>query len=131
MKLVRMLRMFPFVLFSGWYLRKYFANLLQFTSWQEMSEFTFPIYQIPEEAHCYATLLPNKKWAIWDDNQEPPPYSFQIFSNWKEAIGYCRAMFKKQDIDKGYWNPCGYNENDDEFTIPPNPDKKNTCKYSL
>jgi hypothetical protein len=40
-------------------------------------------------------------------------------------------MFKKQDIDKGYWNPCGYDENDDEFTIPPNPDKKNICKYLL
>jgi hypothetical protein len=99
-----------------------FANNLGYHNWEEMNKYTFFIHDVPEEWGCFATFMPNKKWAVWEDYGYPP-YLYIEFSDWKEAIYVIRTDFEKKGWDEDCWDPEGYDEGDNEYVTPPDRNK--------
>lgn len=84
---------------------------------------TFYVFRIPEDAQWNATELPNKSWAVWNDIGQPP-YSFQVFPSWEEAIAFLRDIFEKEKYDEEYWDPECFEPGENVFIKPPNKNNK-------
>ncbi|WP_235549018.1 hypothetical protein [Paenibacillus sp. Soil522] len=73
----------------------------------ELQDNTFHIFWIPPDAEWLAAQLPDKNWAVWNDEGQPP-FSFTVFSKWDEAIRYLRDVFDKNSYPEENWVPEGY-----------------------
>jgi hypothetical protein len=100
-----------------------FATEMGFQDWESAYENSYFIFRIPEDAQWSATELPNKSWAVWNDIGQPP-YSFQVFPSWEEAIAFLRDIFEKEKYDEEYWEPEGFEPGENVFIKPPNKDNK-------
>jgi hypothetical protein len=100
-----------------------FAKELGYRTWSEASDNTFFMFHIPEDGGWYVTELPNRTWAVWN-NEGDPPYSFVTFLTWSETIRYLRKLFNEYGYPETYWAPEGYGIDDDMFLNPPQKDKK-------
>lgn len=95
---------------NKWIFEKYdqFSNELGYTNWKITSENTFGIFQMDGDAFYHATQLSNSEWAVWNDNGGDPPYDFQVFSTWAEAISYLRTLFEESQLPESHWCPEGF-----------------------
>ncbi|WLR55576.1 hypothetical protein LC048_00715 [Mesobacillus subterraneus] len=111
--------------FRRLFLRKYdeFATILGFQDLNSAYDNTFFIFRIPEDAQWNATELPNKSCAVWNDIGQPP-YSFQLFPSWEEAIVVLRNTFEQENYDEDYWEPEGFEPGENVFTKPPDKNKR-------
>jgi hypothetical protein len=111
--------------FRGLIFKKYdeFASEIGFPDWKAAYDNTFFIFRIPEDAQWNATELPNKSWAVWNDEGQPP-YSFQVFTTWEEAIIFLRNLFEQENYEENYWEPEGYEPGENVFIKPPDKNKK-------
>ncbi|MBD7945797.1 MULTISPECIES: hypothetical protein [Psychrobacillus] len=100
-----------------------FANALGYTNWKVAEENTFYIYRLEEDAGWYATELPSNKWAVWNDEGQPP-YSMSEFATWSEAIGQLRKSFVGKGLPEEYWQPEGFKDNENVFMKEPDREKK-------
>ena len=64
---------------------------------------SFHIFIIPPDAEWFATQLPNKNWAVWNDEGQPP-FEYKEFVKWAEAIRYLRDIFEKNGYPEENWN---------------------------
>ncbi|WP_163101616.1 hypothetical protein [Peribacillus alkalitolerans] len=96
---------------------------MDFSDWKSASANTYFVFRIPDDAQWSATELPIKKWAVWNDIGQPP-YSFQVFSSWQEAIAFLRNIFEKEDYEEKNWDPEGFEPGEDIFVKPPDKDKR-------
>ncbi|WP_121614198.1 hypothetical protein [Mesobacillus foraminis] len=99
-----------------------FAVELGYPNWKLAEENTFFISRIPEDAQWNATQLPNKSWAIWNDEGQPP-FSFQVYPTWEEAIKHLRCLFEKSGYPEENWDPEGFEPGDDVFISQPDKEK--------
>ncbi|QOK29848.1 hypothetical protein IIE26_25405 [Cytobacillus oceanisediminis] len=99
------------------------ASEMGFPDWKSACEYTYFVFHIPEDAQWSVTELPNRTWAVWNDIGEPP-YSFHLFSTWREAITFLRSIFEKEKYLEDYWDPEGYDPGEDVFLKPPDKHKK-------
>ncbi|MEK4029362.1 hypothetical protein MKZ02_12615 [Pseudobacillus sp. FSL P4-0506] len=118
---MRRISKFIKTLFFGKY--EGFANQLGFTSWNEVLENTFSIFQLPPDCFYFATQLLDGTWIVWND-EGYPPYAFLKFNTWNEAIKYLRMIFNENGYPEEYWNPEGFEEYEDVFNNLPDKDKK-------
>jgi hypothetical protein len=86
-------------------------------------ENTYHIFTIPPDAEWFATELPNKNWAVWNDEGEPP-FPFTEFSKWEDAIRYLRNIFEKNGYPEENWDPEGFDLNDNIFSTLPEKSKR-------
>jgi len=100
-----------------------FAKELGYPSWKEAEEHTFFIFHIPIDAGWYATELPDKNWAIWNDEGEPP-YSFKVIETWEETIRYLKDLFDGSELPEHHWFPEGFDREEDVYKTPPDKEKK-------
>ena len=100
-----------------------FAKQLNFTSWNEVLENTFSIFQIPPDAYYFATQLLDGTWIVWKD-EDYPPYEFLKFNTWYEAIKYLKMVFDENGYPEAYWSPEGFDKTDDVFNSLPDKDKR-------
>lgn len=100
-----------------------FSKVLGYTDWKVAEENTFYVYRIELDAGWHVTKLPNKKWAVWNDEGQPP-YSIKVFATWYEAIGQLRKLFEEKGLPEEYWMPEGFDENENVFMKEPDRDKK-------
>lgn len=100
-----------------------FSQSLGYSTWNEIKDNTFYIFTIPPDAECFATKLPDKKWAVWN-NEGHPPFGFTLFSKWDEAIRFTRDIFEKNGYPEENWEPEGFQLNDDVFSISPEKSKR-------
>ena len=112
-------------IFRSLFLKKYdeFAESLGYQNWKTAEENTFFIFHIPEDAGWNATELPNKSWAVWNDEGQPP-FSFQVFLTWKEAITHLRDVFEKSGYAEHNWYPEGFEPGENVFIKQPDKNKK-------
>jgi hypothetical protein len=117
--------MFLIKIFRTLFFKKYneFASKMGFPDWKSASENTFFVFRIPEDAQWNATELPNKSWAVWNDIGQPP-YSFQVFPSWEEAIAFLRNIFEKEKYDEENWQPEGFEPGENVCIKPPDKDKR-------
>ncbi|ALS74088.1 hypothetical protein AUC31_01935 [Planococcus rifietoensis] len=108
-----------------WIFEKYdqFANELGYADWKITLENTFGIFQMEGDAFYHATQLPNSEWAVWNDSWGDPPYAFQVFSTWAEAISHLQKLFKESQLPESYWRPEGFDVEEDVFSKEPNREK--------
>ncbi|WP_342542508.1 hypothetical protein MHH33_17400 [Paenisporosarcina sp. FSL H8-0542] len=97
-----------------------FAKVLGYKDWKVAEENTFYVWRLGEDAGWYATELPNKKWAVWNDEGQPP-YSIKVFLTWSESI---EQLFEEKGLPEDYWLPEGFDENENIFMKEPDRDKK-------
>ncbi|ALC91636.1 hypothetical protein AM500_18975 [Bacillus sp. FJAT-18017] len=111
--------------FRGLIFNKYdeFASEMGFQDWKTAYDNTFFIFRIPEDAQWNATELPNRSWAVWNDEGQPP-YPFQVFTTWEEAIIFLRNLFEQENYEDHYWEPEGFEPGENVFIKPPNNYKK-------
>ncbi|WP_246861181.1 hypothetical protein [Bacillus sp. REN3] len=109
----------------GLIFKKYdeFASEMGFRDWKAAYDNTFFIFHIPEDAQWNATELPNKSWAVWNDEGQQP-YSFKVFTTWEEAISFLRDLFEQAKYEEHYWEPEGYEPGENAFLKPPDKNKK-------
>ena len=100
-----------------------FANTLGYTNWKVAEENTYYVFRLEEDAGWYVTELPNKKWAVWNDEGQPP-YSTEVFATWFEAMRQLRELFEEKGLPEEYWMPEGFEENENVFIKKPDRDKK-------
>ncbi len=100
-----------------------FAKVLGYKDWKVAEENTFYVWRLGEDAGWYATELPNKKWAVWNDEGQPP-YSIKVFLTWSESIEQLRKLFEEKGLPEDYWLPEGFDENENIFMKEPDRDKK-------
>ncbi|WP_434402741.1 hypothetical protein M1Q06_08270 [Planococcus sp. 11815] len=110
---------------NKWIFEKYdqFSNELGYTNWKNTSENTFGIFQMEGDAFYHATQLPNSEWAIWNDNEGDPPYAFQVFPTWVEAINHLRTLFEESQLPESHWYPEGFDVGEDVFSKEPDQEK--------
>lgn len=100
-----------------------FAKVLGYKEWKVAEENTFYVSRLEEDAGWYVTELPNKKWAVWNDEGQPP-YSIKVFETWYEAIRRLRELFEEKGLPEEYWMPEGFDEDENVFLKEPDRDKK-------
>jgi hypothetical protein len=100
-----------------------FSKSLGYKTWDELMDNTYHIFTIPPDAEWFVSELPNKKWAVWNDEGEPP-FPFTEFSKWEDAIRYLRNIFEKNGYPEENWDPEGFDFNDDIFSILPKKSKR-------
>ncbi|ANU28308.1 hypothetical protein [Planococcus versutus] len=108
-----------------WIFEKYhqFAEELGYPNWDITFENTFGIYEMEGDTWYSATQLPNKKWAVWNDDEAEPPYAFEVFSSWNEAIKKLRKLFEESGLPEDHWRPEGFDEGEDVFLKEPDREK--------
>lgn len=100
-----------------------FAKELGYLDWNIAFENTFGIYQMEGDTWYSATQLPNKKWAVWNDDELEPPYAFEVFSSWNEAIRKLRKLFEENGLPENHWRPEGFDEGEEVFLKEPDREK--------
>lgn len=100
-----------------------FAREIGYSDWKEAEEATFAIFYFEVDGWWSATELPDKRWAVWHDEGQPP-YPFEIFSRWEEAISFLREEFDKAKSDEINWCPEGYSDGENIFEKKPDRSKK-------
>lgn len=60
-----------------------------------------------------------KKRAVWNDDEAEPPYAFEVFPSWDEAIRKLRKLFEESELPKDHWRP----EGEDAFLKEPDREK--------
>lgn len=108
-----------------WIFKKYdrFSNELGYTNWKIASENTFGIYQMEGDAFYHATQLQSGEWAVWNDGWGDPPYSFQVFPTWAEAIIRLHILFAESQLPESHWRPEGFDVGEDVFSKEPDREK--------
>ncbi|HDX9577535.1 TPA: hypothetical protein ROX88_001028 [Bacillus pseudomycoides] len=99
-----------------------FSRVLGYNAWNEAEQNTFHIFFSPSDLEWSVTKLKDNTWAVWNDEGHPP-FSFQVCSTWNEAIRYLRSIFEESNIPEEYWDPEGYDFEDDPFLILPDKSK--------
>ncbi|WP_341960261.1 hypothetical protein NM897_10425 [Planococcus maritimus] len=112
-------------IFHKLFFEKYnqFAEELGYSDWNIASENTFGIYEMEGDTWYHITQLPDKKWAVWNDDEEEPPYVFEVFSTWDEAIRKLRQLFEESRLPEDHWRPEGFDEGEDAFLKEPDREK--------
>lgn len=100
-----------------------FAQKLGYGTFEQMEKETVLIFAIPPESNCFATKLPDGRWAIWHD-QDPPPFKTIEFRTWAETYDYLKKLFNAKGLTQECWRPEGYDTGADNADTPPDPDKK-------
>lgn len=100
-----------------------FAKELGYRDWNIAFENTFGIYQMEGDTWYSATQLPNKKWAVWNDDELEPPYAFEVFSSWNAAIRKLRKLFEENGLPENHWRPEGFDEGEEVFLKEPDREK--------
>jgi hypothetical protein len=115
-RLIRWMQRFP-LLFQP-LLNRRFARELGFNSLDELVEGSFQIFIIPPDGAWYATRKPDGTWVVWSD-EGLPPHPFEVFPDWEEAIRFLKSVFDAGGYPEECWAPVGFDDEDDEFRIPP------------
>lgn len=107
------------------FFKKYnqFAGELGYPNWNIAFENTFGIYQMERDTWYSATQLPDKKWAVWNDDEAEPPYAFEVFLTWDEAIRKLRNLFEESGLPDEHWRPEGFDEGEDALLKKPDREK--------
>ncbi|WP_409290445.1 hypothetical protein [Peribacillus sp. SCS-37] len=100
-----------------------FCRRLGYSTWDKLMDNSFYIFLIPPDAEWFVTHLPNKKWAVWNDEGHPP-FEYKEFEKWEEAIRYLRDIFDKNDYPEENWEPEGFEQNDDIYSLEPDKNKR-------
>ncbi|MCM3599059.1 hypothetical protein M4D55_25315 [Metabacillus idriensis] len=100
-----------------------YSQSLGFSTWKELRDHSFHIFTIPPDAEWFITELPNKKWAAWNDEGQPP-FEYVEFATWEEAIKYVREVFEESGITEENWEPEVFELNDDLFLLLPDKNKR-------
>ncbi|MFP3727893.1 hypothetical protein U8V72_22140 [Priestia filamentosa] len=100
-----------------------FSQSLGYTTWDELMDNTFHIFTIPPDAEWFATKLPNGNWAVWNDEGQPP-FKHKEFEKWKDAIKYVRDVFERNNYSEENWEPHGFKQDDDWYTLEPDKNKR-------
>ncbi|MDA2258321.1 hypothetical protein ACTFRD_22005 [Bacillus cereus group sp. MYBK249-1] len=100
-----------------------FSQSLGYSTWNELMDNSFHIFIIPPDAEWFATQLPNKNWAVWNDEGQPP-FEYKEFVKWAEAIRYLRDIFEKNGYPEENWEPEGFEQNDDCYSQEPDKNKR-------
>lgn len=100
-----------------------FAEELGYPDWKITLENTFGIYEMNGDTQYSATQLPDKKWAVWNDEEAEPPYAFEVFSSWDEAIRKLRDLFEESGLPEDHWRPEGFDEGENAFLKEPDREK--------
>ncbi|MDM5205338.1 hypothetical protein [Cytobacillus kochii] len=101
---------------------KKFSQSLGYPNWDELMNNSFSIFLIPPDANWFATQLPDKSWAIWNDEGHPP-FQHKKFNTWNEAIRSLRDIFNNTDYPEENWDPEGFDDRDNVFLHEPDKSK--------
>lgn len=101
-----------------------FAEELGYLNWNIALKNTFGIYEMEGDTWYHATLLPNKNWATWNDDEAEPPYAFEVFSSWDKVIRKIRLLFEESGLPEDHWRPEGFDEDEDIFLKEPDRKKR-------
>lgn len=91
------------------------AEQLGYPDWNIAFDNTFGIFEMERDTWYSATQLPDKKWAVWNDDEAEPPYAFEVFTAWEDAIKKLRELFEESGLPEEHWRPEGFDEGEDSF----------------
>ncbi|MCK1999640.1 hypothetical protein MPH47_20850 [Psychrobacillus psychrodurans] len=76
-----------------------FAKVLGYKEWKVAEENTFYVSRLEEDAGWYVTEIPNKKWAVWNDEGHPH-ILLRYLKRGTKQLGDFGSYLRKRDYQR-------------------------------